>query len=169
MKKILAMILIAILSLSSVCALAATYRNDDLTFEYDDTLFEISMDDHTDNEDMIILTGKDTAWGNTFIRIHLRDLDDGEHFPTKDEFTPLAEVEVTQGDWNGYKNVFMYTIEDEDGTSDNFFIAPVTDGDGEVEDILTVEISVSKIDDEDTAMGRDDAISAVMDSLKIDA
>ena len=43
------------------------------------------------------------------IRIHLRDLDDGEHFPTKDEFTPLADVEVTQGDWNGYKNVFMYT------------------------------------------------------------
>ena len=169
MKKILAMILIAILSLSSVCALAATYRNDDLTFEYDDTLFEISMDDHTDDEDLVILTGKEAAWGNTFIRIHLRDLDDGEQFPTKDEFTPLADVEVTQGDWNGYKNVFMYTIEDEDGTSDSFFIAPVADDDGEIEDILTVEISVSKIDDEDTGMGRDDAISAVVDSLKIDA
>ena len=169
MKKIITMILIALLALSTT-AFATIYRHyDDITFEYDDTLFEISMDDHTDNEDLIILTGKDTAWGDTFIRIHLRDLDDGEHFPTKDEFTPLADVEVTQGDWNGYKNVFMYTIEDEDGTSDNFFIAPVTDGDGEVEDILTVEISVSKIDDEDTAMGRDDAISAVVDSLKIEA
>ena len=145
------------------------YRHyDDITFEYDDTLFEISMDDHTDNEDLIILAGKDTAWGDTFIRIHLRDLDDGEHFPTKDEFTPLADVEVTQGDWNGYKNVFMYTIEDKDGTSDNFFIAPVADGDGEVEDILTVEISVSKIDNDSVAMARDDAISAVVDSLKID-
>jgi hypothetical protein len=62
----------------------------------------------------------------------------------------------------------MYTIEDEDGTSDNFFIAPVADGDGEVEDILTVEISVSKIDNDSVAMARDDAISAVVDSLKID-
>ena len=168
MKKIITMILIALLALSTT-AFATIYRHyDDITFEYDDTLFEISMDDHTDNEDLIILTGKDTVWGDTFIRIHLRDLDDGEHFPTKDEFTPLADVEVTQGDWNGYKNVFMYTIEDEDGTSDNFFIAPVTDGDGEVEDILTVEISVSKIDNDSVAMARDDAISAVVDSLKID-
>ena len=63
----------------------------------------------------------------------------------------------------------MYTIEDEDGTSDSFFIAPVADDDGEIEDILTVEISVSKIDDEETAMARDDAISAVVDSLKIEA
>ena len=169
MKKLFAIILVTVFALSSVCAFAATYRNDNLTFEYDDTLFEISMDDHTDDEDLVILTGKDAAWGNTFIRIHLRELDDGEHFPTKDEFTPLADVEVTQGDWNGYKDVFMYTIEDEDGTSDNFFIAPVVDDDGEIEDILTVEISVGKIDDEDTAMGRDDAISAVLDSLKIDA
>ena len=63
----------------------------------------------------------------------------------------------------------MYTIEDEDGTSDSFFIAPVADDDGEIEDILTVEISVSRIDDEETAMARDDAISAVVDSLKIEA
>ena len=168
MKKFFAMILIAILALTTT-AFAATYRNDDITFEYDDTLFEISMDDHTDGEDLVILTGKDAAWGNTFIRIHLRDLDDGEQFPTKDEFTPLADVEVTQGEWNGYKNVFMYTINDEDGTSDNFFIAPVMDDDdGEVEDILTVEVSVSRIDDEDMAMARDDAISAVLDSLKVD-
>ena len=169
MKKIITMILIALLALSTT-AFATIYRHyDDITFEYDDTLFEISMDDHTDNEDMIILTGKDTAWGNTFIRIHLRELDDGEQFPTKDEFTPIADVEVTQGDWNGYKNVFMYTIEDEDGTSDSFFIAPVADDDGKIEDILTVEISVSRIDDEETAMARDDAISAVVDSLKIEA
>ena len=169
MKKIITMILIALLALSTT-AFATIYRHyDDITFEYDDTLFEISMDDHTDGEDLVVLTGKEAAWGNTFIRIHLRDLDDGEQFPTKDEFTPLADVEVTQGDWNGYKNVFMYTIEDEDGTSDNFFIAPVADDDGEIEDILTVEISIGKIDDEDTAMGRDDAISAVVDSLKIDA
>ena len=118
-------------------------------------------------ENLVILTGKEAAWGNTFIRIHLRELDDGEQFPTKDEFTPIADVEVTQGDWNGYKNVFMYTIEDEDGTSDSFFIAPVADDDGEIEDILTVVIGVNAIEDEDTAMERDDMISAVMDTLMV--
>lgn len=155
--------------MSSVCAFAATYRNDDLTFEYDDALFEVSMDDHTDDEDLVILTGKEAAWGNTFIRIHLRELDDGEQFPTKDEFTPIADVEVTQGDWNGYKNVFMYTLEYDDGTSEHYFIAPVMDDDGkEVEDLLTVHIGISKIEDESVAMARDDAISAVVDSLKVD-
>ena len=169
MKKIIAIVLISILVLSSMCAFAATYRHDDITFQYDETAFDIEMDDHTDDEDLVILTGKNEAWGNTYIRIHLADLDDGGHFPTKDEFTPLADVEVTQGEWNVYKDVFMYTINDEDGTVDSFFIAPVVDDDdGEVEDILTVEICVSKIEDEDVAMGRDDLISEVVDSLKVD-
>ena len=129
MKKLFAIILVTLFVLSSVCAFAATYRNDDLTFEYDDALFEVSMDDHTDDEDLVILTGKEAAWGNTFIRIHLRELDDGEQFPTKDEFTPIADVEVTQGDWNGYKNVFMYTLEYDDGTtkSGNYWVGVVFD------------------------------------------
>ena len=170
MKKLFAMILIAILAMSTV-AFAATYRHDedDIVFEFDDTLFEISMDDHTGDEDLVILTAKDASWGDTYIRIHLRDLNDGEQFPTMDEFTAMPGAsEVTQGEWNGYSNVFMYTVENVDGTSDNFFIAPVMDDDGdEVDDILTVEICVSKIEDE-TAQLRDDAISAVVDSLKID-
>ena len=64
MKKIITMILIALLALSTT-AFATIYRHyDDITFEYDDTLFEISMDDHTDDEDLVILTGKEAAWGN---------------------------------------------------------------------------------------------------------
>ena len=41
------------------------------------------------------------------------------------------------------------------------------DGD-EVEDLLTVEIGIENIEDEETAMERDDLISAVVDTLKAD-
>ena len=167
MKKMLALVIAALLALSA-SAFAEIYRADDITFQYDEKAFEVSMDDRTDDETTVVLHGKDEAWGNTFISFYLKDLDDGEKFPTMAEMSQIPDTTVTQGDWNGYKNVFMYTIEDEDGTSDNFFIAPVADGDGEVEDILTVEISVSKIDNDSVAMARDDAISAVVDSLKID-
>ena len=42
------------------------------------------------------------------------------------------------------------------------------DDDKEIENLLTVHIGVSKIEDEPVAMERDDAISAVVDSLKVD-
>jgi len=171
MKKMLVMLLVAILTLSTA-AFAATYtHDDDIRFEYDDAKFEITMDDHTDDEDLIILDGKDAAWGNTFIRIHLADLRDGETFPTMDEFTAMPDAkDLTQGEWNGFKDVFMYTVEYDDGASEHYFIAPVTDDDddNEVEDILTVVVGVNKLDDEDAAMERDDLISAVLDTLKVD-
>lgn len=169
MKKIFAILLIAAMTMLGFAALAEeTYIRDDITFAYDADAFEISMDDHTDDEDLIILTGKNEAWGETFIRIYLNDLDDGETFPTMEEFTPLADVEVTQGEWNGFKDVFMYTMENEDGSTESVFVAPVIDEDGEIEDLLSVNIGVSPIEDDDVAMGRDDLISAVLGSLKID-
>ena len=170
MNKFFAILLAVVLALSCTAAFAATYtHDDDIAFEYDDAKFEISMDDHTDDEDLVILTGKDAAWGNTFIRIHLADLRDGETFPTMDEFTAMPDAkDLTQGEWNGFKDVFMYTVENEDGSSEHFFIAPVTDDDGEVEDILTVNIGVSQLDDEDAVMARDDQISAVLDTLRVD-
>ena len=169
MKKFFAILLVAILALSTA-AFAVTYNHDgDIRFEYDDAKFDISMDDHTDDEDLVILSGKDAAWGETFIRIHLDDLHDGETFPTMDEFTAMPDAkDLTQGEWNGFKDVFMYTVEYEDGASEHYFIAPVTDDDGEVEDILTVIIGISPIEDEEIAMERDDLISAVVDTLKID-
>jgi hypothetical protein len=85
------------------------------------------------------------------------------------EMSEIPNTTVTQGDWNGYRDVFMYTLEYDDGTSEHYFIAPVMDNDDkEVEDLLTVHIGTSKIEDESVAMARDDAISAVVDSLKVD-
>ena len=170
MNKFFAIMIAAVLALSCTAAFAATYtHDDDIRFEYDDAKFEITMDDHAEDEDLVILTGKDAAWGDTFIRIHLADLHDGETFPTMDEFTAMPDAkDLTQGEWLGFKDVFMYTVENQDGTSEHFFIAPVTDDDGEVEDILTVNIGVSQLDDEDAVMARDDQISAVVDSLRID-
>ena len=168
MNKFFAILIAAVLALSCTAAFAATYNHDnDITFTYDDSLFEITMDDHTDDEDLIILDGKEAAWGNTFIRIHLADLDDNESFPILDDFVDMGDTEVTQGEWNGYQDVFMYTVDNGDST-DSFFIAPVKDDDGEVDEILTVEIGIDKIEDEEAAMTRDDMISEVVDTLKID-
>ena len=170
MNKFFAILMAAVLALSCTAAFAATYTHeDDIRFEFDDAKFEITMNDHTDDEDLVILTGKDAAWGETFVRIHLADLRDGETFPTMDEFTAMPDAkDLTQGEWNGFRNVFMYTVEYEDGGSEHYFIAPVTDDDGEIDHILTVNIGISPIEDEETAMTRDDLISAVLDSLKLD-
>ena len=168
MKKMLALIIAALLALSTA-AFAETYRSDDINFEYDENAFEVTLDDRTDDETTVVLHGKNEAWGNTFISFYLRDLEDGEKLPTMEEMSQIPDTTVTQGDWNGYKDVFMYTLEYDDGTSEHFFIAPVMDDDGrEIDDMLTVQIGVSKIEDESAAMARDDAISAVVDSLKVD-
>ena len=169
MNKFFAILIAAVLALSCTAAFAATYTHeDDIRFEYDENAFEITLDDHGDDEDLVILTGKDASWGDTFIRIHLADLDDGETFPTMDEFIAMPGAsDLTQGEWNGFKDVFMYTVDYDDGTAEHYFIAPVTDDDGEIEDILTVNIGTSKLDDEDAAMGRDDQISAVLDTLRV--
>ena len=169
MKKMIVMLLALILTLSAT-AFAATYTHeDDIRFEYDETAFEIAMDDHTDDEDMVVLSGKNEAWGNTFVRIHLAELDDGTTFPTMEELAAMPGVSgLTQGEWNGFKDVFTYTVAYEDGSQETVFIAPVADEDGEIEDILTVTIGVEPIEDEDVAMGRDDLISAVLATLKLD-
>ena len=87
MKKFFALALIAILSLSTT-AFAATYRydDDDIVFTYDENLFDVTMDDHTDDEDLVILSTKDEK---NFVRIPLAELDDGETFPTIADFKDL--------------------------------------------------------------------------------
>ena len=170
MKKLFALALIAILALTAT-AFAETYRyEDDITFNYDEKLFDITMDDHTDDEDLVILSTKD---GNNFVRIHLAELDDGETFPTIADFKDLEEglgvkVETLETWANGYKNVFTYAVDNEDGTMETTFIAPVYDDDGEIDDILTVRIGVEKDVDEAAAMARDDAISDILNTLKVD-
>ena len=175
MKKMLALIMATLLALSAAAfAEVAKWETgesipDVLRCDEMASLFEISLDDRTDDETTVVLHGKNEAWGNTFISFYLKDLDDGETFPTMADMSQIPDTTVTQGDWNGYKNVFMYTLEYDDGTSEHFFTAPVMDDDDkEVEDLLTVHIGVTKIEDESVAMERDDAISAVVDSLKVD-
>jgi len=168
MKKLIAVLMAALLALSAA-AFAETYRSDDISFEYDENAFEISLDDRTDDETTVVLYGKNEAWGHTFVSFYLKDLEDGEKFPTMEEMSQIPDTTLTQGEWKGYKDVFMYTIENDDGTTEYFFTAPVKDNDdNEVEDLLTVHIGVSKIDDEAVLQERDDAISAIVDSLKVD-
>ena len=100
------------------------------------------------------------------MRIHLRRLDAGEAFPTLADFRDMPE-EVTQGEWSGFEDVFMYTVDD-DALTESYYIAPVTLGD-DAPALLTVRIGVEKLDDEETSMKRDDMISAVVDSLIVGA
>lgn len=168
MKKLIAILMAALLALSTV-AFAEIYRSDDLNFEYDENAFEITVEDRTDDETTVVLYGKNEAWGHTFVAFYVRDLKDGEKFPTMEEMSQMPDTTVTQGEWNGYKDVFMYTLENDDGTAESYFIAPVMDKDDkEIEDVLTVHIGTSKIEDEAVLQERDDAISAVVDSLKVD-
>ncbi|MBR2698578.1 MAG: SH3 domain-containing protein [Clostridia bacterium] len=165
MKRFFALMLIVALLMTGT-ALAAGYHRDELTFDYDKKAFDITMDDHTDTEDLVILTGKSKAWGNAYMRIHLRSLDEGEAFPTVADFKDMPE-EVTQGEWNGFEDVIMYTVDD-DAFTESYYIAPVTLDDN-APALLTVRIGVDRLDDEETSMKRDDAISAVADSLIIGA
>ena len=167
MKKLIA--ILALLALTCTAAFAATHDEHDIAFTYDDAAFEITTDDHTDDEDLIILTGKNEAWGNAFVSIHLGELEEGETFPTLEEISAtITDVEITQGEWAAYKDVLMYTVDYGDST-ENYFIAPIyDDDDAEVEEILTVKIGIDKIEDEDAAMARDDAISEIVDTLKVE-
>ena len=100
MKKIVAILIAAILAMSTG-ALAATYTypDCDFTFEYNEEFFEITMDDHTDDEDLVILTDKNEGG----ISIHLADLEDGETFPTAEETAATWGVEVeTMEKWGNF-------------------------------------------------------------------
>ena len=163
MKKLFAMLLVAVLAMSAT-AFAATYTCDDITFDYNEDFFEITMDDHTDDEDLVILTDK---YGGG-IRIYLADLDDDETFPTAEEVAALWDVEVEEMDeWANFKNVLCYELAGEDDYYEVVFIAPVYEDDGEIDDILTVTIGGTPIEDEDAAMERSDWISEVVDTLKV--
>lgn len=167
MKKLIAILLAALLAMS-VAAFAETYRNDDITFEYDGNAFEISLDGSTDDVADVVVNGKNEAWGPTYVSFYMKELEDNEKFPTVDELAAENNATVTQGDWNGYKDVLMYTLEGDDGMSRSYFVIPVKDDDNEIDDILTVQIGVSGIEDEATLQERDDAISAIVDSMKLD-
>ncbi len=166
MKKIIALLLAAALCLSA-SAFAATYtHDDDITFEYDDKYFEIAMDDHTDDEDLIVLTDKNGG----SISIQVLELEDGEKFPTPADFEsaevkPTSEVETLET-WANFKNVLNFSYDSEENHQD-VFIAPVYDDDGEIDAVLTVSITGQPIADEDAATESSDRISEVVDTLRV--
>ena len=70
-----------------------------------------------------------------------------------------AGIEVTQGEWNGFEDVHMYAFDDEDSIEQRFIVRP------EEGVSLAVIVMVDKLDDDEMSMARDDAISAVLDTL----
>ena len=170
LRTLLASLLISVMILADA-AMADTYNSPgkDLRFEYDERLFKITTEDNTDDELLINLDYLDVSWGNGYVSIYLRNLEDGESVPTLPSF---AEVEKTlhttveQGACYGFKDAFYYTTE-QDGATESAIIVPICDEDNAASAILTVNVSISQLDDEETGRIRDDAISSVINSLKI--
>ena len=141
-----------------------------LQFTYDADVLEITYEDYTDDEDMVVLNFTNADWGESFVQIHLAELEDDETFPTEEDLAVIAEgldTNVEQLEtWGGFSNVYTYesTVED---ITETVFIAPVYDDDGEVEDCLTVTIVTCPLEDEGDEMARSDAISAVVDTLAV--
>ena len=171
MKKIVCILIVALMLTTAAFAEIQPYTDPegDIAFSFDTDCFELYMDDVGDDEHMIILTGTRADWSDCYIRMHLRELDDGEAFPVLADFEEIEKglnTKAKQSDWNGFTDVIMYEID----TADDFeqvFIVPVRDDDGEIEDILTINAFADKLEDEDAGMSRDDAISAVLDTLKV--
>ena len=171
MKKIIAILIAAILALSAT-AFAATYtnRDRDMTFEYDDALFKVNLEEENDDDVLVILAGKDEAWGETIMSFELSEVNKVNQFPKVEDFAGLSDDPAdapTQGEWNGFRDVIMYGNSEGELHASNFFVPVYDDDDNEIEEILHVEYRVSPIEDEAVAKTRDDAISAILDSLKL--
>lgn len=169
-RRVLSMLLISAMILANA-AMADTYNSPgkDLRFEYDERLFKITTEDCTDDEQLINLDFLDASWGKGYVSIYLRKLENGESVPT---LTSFAEVEKTlhttveQGACYGFKDAFHYTTE-QDGAIESAIIVPICNEDNAASAILTVNVSISRLEDEETGRIRDDAISSVINSLKI--
>ena len=143
----------------------------DLMFMYDPAAFEVTSENFTDDEDTVVLGFQDASWGEGYIKLYLAEADENSGFPTRESFAEMEEalgIQVEQMEtWSNFSNVFTYTVPD-DGSTETVFIAPVyDDDDSEIEDVLTVTVATSLLDDEAAAMARDDAISAVLDTLEV--
>ena len=168
MKKRIALLLITALMLTGLALAEQQYRRDDISFTYDENAFEIVLENKADDEQLVELRGKAAAWGETFIRIYLADMDDGDVVPSLEYFKDRG-IEATQGAWGRFENAFTYQeVDSADALNDSFFVVPIQDDDGDVDDILTVQVGVTMISDEAVAMERDDLISNVLDTLVID-
>lgn len=163
-RAIIALLIAAMLTTGVALAEEETYtdRNGDFSFKYDPALFEIEVEDYASKEDdadaVVILTGKEPAWGETTIEIFESDAYTQEEI---DELETALETTMETGEWNGFKNVMMYSYQIDD-ISGQAFVIPCED-----DDALTASVSTGAVADEAVRQNRDDAISAVLDSLKI--
>ena len=168
MKKLVCMMIVFALALTAVAAVAetATYtdRSDDFTFTYDADVFEITSEDYQSDDDdnlVLVLGGKVEAWGNVFIQFTRVEFDEEDLDSMQAAEQELIDnAGATKGEWNGFYDVLMYGFDDEECTEQTFVI-PCTD-----DETLSILIHADKIEDEATAMERDDQISAVLDTLK---
>lgn len=171
MKKLACIMIVFALAVTAVAALAesATYtdRSEDFTFTYDTDAFEITCEDYQDDDDddlVLVLTGKDAAWGEVFIQMTRTELDPDDEAEAAAykaaEEELISSFGATKGEWNGFYEVLMYTFEDDEALEQTFVI-PCTD-----DETLAILVHVDKIEDEEAAMARDDQISAVLDSLE---
>ena len=165
MKKLIGVLIV--LALSTVAALAEpvayTDRADDFTFTYDPDVFEIVQEEYQSEEDddlVLVLSGKDEAWGNVFIQFTRTavNAEDAEASRAAEEEL-ISGMGATKGEWNGFYEVLMYSAEDEESFEQTFVI-PCTD-----DETLAILVHVDKIEDEEAAVNRDDQISAVLDTL----
>jgi len=171
MKKLFCMVIVLALAISAVAALAETTtytdRADDFTFTYDTDYFEITQEEYQSDEDddlVLVLGGKDKAWGNVFIQMTRTALD----VENEEAMAAVAAAEqelidgagATKGEWNGFQDVLMYAFDDEDAFEQTFVVPSTRD------ETLTILVHTDKIEDEEAAMVRDDQISAVLDSLQ---
>ena len=140
-----------------------TDRAGAFTFSYDPDAFVIAgeeyQDDAEDSDLVLTMNGTYAFWGDAEIQFQKTKIEDPEGFD--DSFAAIEEagVEVTRGEWNGFEDVHMYAFDDEDSLEQRFIVRP------EEGVSLAVIVTVDKLDDEEMSMARDDAISAVLDSL----
>ena len=117
------------------------------------------QDDAEDSDLVLTMNGTYAFWGNTMIQFQKTKIEDPEDFD--DSFAEIEEagIEVAHGEWNGFEDVHMYAFDDEDSLEQRFIVRP------EEGVSLAVIVMVDKLDDEEMSMARDDAISAVLDTL----
>ena len=172
MKKLIATLLAAAMMLTCA-ALAATYDEDGIFFEYDDAVFEITLNERSAESATVILNAKDEALEHTFINISLEMPVDGEALPTVEDFAEAEEIYHTKveqiGEWLGFKDVSTFTYDPSDEYSawhaEEFFV-PIADGDT-ARAVLDIFVCADTLADEEAGIAYSDAMSAVLDSLKV--
>ncbi len=168
MKRLVCVIIVFALAAVAALAEPAVYtdRSDDFTFTYDTDAFEIVREDYQSDDDddlVLVLSGKDPAWGSAFIQFTRTALDpDDEEAANASraaEEELISGLGATRGEWNGFPEVLMYAVDDDESIEQTFVI-PCTD-----DETLAILVHVDRIGDEAAAMARDDQISAVLDTL----